>query len=287
MSRVALSLAWYYLCNLKLFIEKRKNMTDSNYPAFKILIAEDEDMMRERLISQLKQCYPQAQIVAIAENGNDAWDLWLEHEPDVVFLDIQMPGLSGLAVAERIRGRSHIVFVTAYDQHALQAFEHAALDYLLKPVTLERLEQTVKRLVNRVANAAKTPAIIPEQQSAALTSIENTQQSKSKPKWLRASVGKQIRLIHLNDILFLQSDTKYTRVVTKDGEAYIRTALKDLIELLDPEIFWQIHRGTVVNAHAIESAERIDNERLEVSIKHSTERLPVSRSFAYLFRESN
>ena len=269
-----------------------KTMNELTHPAFKVLIAEDEDMMRERLISQLKQCYPQAQIVAIAENGNDAWDLWLEHEPDVVFLDIQMPGLSGLAVAERIRGRSHIVFVTAYDQHALQAFEHAALDYLLKPVTLERLEQTIQRLVERLQNSGKTTTQYSENspsalQSEALNSIANANEKKSKPKWLRASVGKQIRLIHLNDILFLQSDTKYTRIVTKDGEAYIRTALKDLIEMLDPENFWQIHRGTVVNAHAIESAERIDSERLEVSLKNCTERLLVSRSFGYLFRESN
>lgn len=266
-------------------------MNESNQPSFKVLIAEDEDMMRERLISQLKQCYPQAQIVAVAENGNDAWDLWLEHEPDVVFLDIQMPGLSGLAVAERIRGRSQIVFVTAYDQHALQAFEHAALDYLLKPVTLERLEQTIKRLIERInanTSTSQTVAITENsKQSAALHSIASANEKKTSPKWLRASVGKQIRLIHLNDILFLQSDTKYTRVVTKDGEAYIRTALKDLIEMLDPEIFWQIHRGTVVNAHAIESAERIDSERLEVSLKNCAERLTVSRSFSYLFRESN
>lgn len=272
-----------------------KSMNDLSHPTFTVLIAEDEDMMRERLITQLKQCHPQAQIVAIAENGNDAWDLWLEHEPDVVFLDIQMPGLSGLAVAERIRARSHIVFVTAYDQHALQAFEHAALDYLLKPVTLERLEQTIKRLIERIQNTSKSASqtaenSVSKSHAEALNSIANvnqTSEKKTKPKWLRASVGKQIRLIHLNDILFLQSDTKYTRVVTKDGEAYIRTALKDLIEMLDPEIFWQIHRGTVVNAHAIESAERIDSERLEVILKNCTERLTVSRSFGYLFRESN
>jgi DNA-binding LytR/AlgR family response regulator len=266
-------------------------MTELTHPAIKILIAEDEDMMRERLISQLKQCYPQAQIVAIAENGNDAWDLWLEHEPDVVFLDIQMPGMSGLAVAERIRGRSHIVFVTAYDQHALQAFEHAALDYLLKPITLERLEQTVKRLIDRINTSGKATTQSSENSesdlhAAALNSIANVNEKKTAPKWIRASVGKQIRLIHLNDILFLQSDTKYTRVVTKEVEAYIRTPLKDLVDMLDPEIFWQIHRGTIVNAHAIEAAEKIDSERLQVCLKDCAERLTVSRSFGYLFKES-
>jgi DNA-binding LytR/AlgR family response regulator len=162
-------------------------------------------------------------------------------------------------------------------------------------VTLERLEQTIKRLIERIKdtnnpNATSSQTIANTQSSAqvaALNTIASATEKKTNPKWLRASVGKQIRLIHLNDILFLQSDTKYTRVVTKEGEAYIRTALKDLIEMLDPENFWQIHRGTVVNAHAIESAERIDSERLEVSLKNCAERLTVSRSFSYLFRESN
>jgi DNA-binding LytR/AlgR family response regulator len=268
-------------------------MTEPTKPHFTILVAEDEDQMRERLIAQLTQCCPQGQIVAVAENGNDAWDLWLEHEPDVVFLDIQMPGLSGLAVAERIRGRSQIVFVTAYDQHAVQAFEHSALDYLLKPVTLERLSQTTNRLVERlnslpVDSEKSAGSDQAKRQATALTAIAevNAKEKKSATKWLRASVGKQIRLIHLNDILFLQSDTKYTRVVTKEGEAYIRTPLKDLVEMLDTEIFWQIHRGTIVNAHAIEAAERIDSERLLVSLKDCAEKLAVSRSFAYLFRES-
>ena len=270
-----------------------KTNTEPTHTSFTILVAEDEDMMRERLISQLTQCCPDAKIIAVAENGNDAWDLWLEHEPDVVFLDIQMPGMNGLTVAERIRGRSQIVFVTAYDQHAVQAFEHAALDYLLKPVTLERLAQTVERLVERIKALGTTSSAPPEnkqseQQTAALNAIANANldEKKTATKWLRASVGKQIRLIHLNDILFLQSDTKYTRVVTKEGEAYIRTPLKDLVEILDAEVFWQVHRGTIVNAHAIESAERIDSERLQVCVKHCAEKLTVSRSFAYLFRES-
>lgn len=266
-------------------------MTEATKSNFTILVAEDEDMMRERLIAQLTQCCPQGKIVAIAENGNDAWDLWLEHEPDVVFLDIQMPGMNGLAVAERIRGRSQIVFVTAYDQHAVQAFEHAALDYLLKPVTLERLAQTTKRIVERFesssAEATKSGDQVQRQTSALNSIVEaNASEKKAPTKWLRASVGKQIRLIHLNDILFLQSDTKYTRVVTKEGEAYIRTPLKDLVEMLDAETFWQIHRGTIVNAHAIEAAERIDSERLLVCLRDCAEKLTVSRSFAYLFRES-
>lgn len=259
-----------------------------------VLVAEDEDFMRERLLAQLSKLWPQANIVAVAENGNDAWDMWLEHEPDVVFLDIQMPGMNGLAVAERIRCRSHIVFVTAFDQHAIQAFEQAAVDYLLKPVELTRLGIAIDRLQQRMERARTqgpndgTNQMDRKGLASAQAAIQAShQETKTAPlRWLKASVGKQIRLIHLQDVLFLQSDTKYTRVVTKDGEAYLRTPLKDLLEQLDPEIFWQIHRGTIVNAHAIQAAERIDTERWQVSIKSSNEKLNVSRSFSYLFRES-
>jgi DNA-binding LytR/AlgR family response regulator len=239
-----------------------------------ILIAEDEPLMRERLLAQLAQAWPQARVVAVAENGNDAWDEWLEHEPDVVFLDIQMPGLTGLEVARRIAERSHIVFVTAYDQHALEAFQRGAVDYLLKPVELAVLERTVDRLRRRV------------QPPAALAPVLNeiAQSAPQRLKWLKASVGRQIRLINVSDVLFLQSDTKYTRVVLADGEALIRMPLKDLLEGLDPELFWQIHRGTIVNAHAIAEVERAENERLNVLVKGSSEVLTVSRTFAHLFR---
>ncbi|MYN26440.1 LytR/AlgR family response regulator transcription factor [Duganella levis] len=241
-----------------------------------ILIAEDEPLMRERLLAQLAQAWPQGRVVSVAENGNDAWDAWLEHTPDVVFLDIQMPGLTGLEVARRIAERSHIVFVTAYDQHALEAFQRGAVDYLLKPVELTALERTVDRLRHRV----QAPAAL------ALAPVLNelARPAPQRLKWLKASVGRQIRLINVSDVLFLQSDTKYTRVVLADGEAVIRVALKDLLEGLDPELFWQIHRGTIVNAHAIAAVERAENERLNVLVKGSSEVLTVSRTFAHLFR---
>jgi DNA-binding LytR/AlgR family response regulator len=240
-----------------------------------ILIAEDEPLMRERLVTQLARAWPQARIVAVAENGNDAWDAWLEHAPDVVFLDIQMPGLTGLEVARRIAERSHIVFVTAYDQHAVEAFQRGAVDYLLKPVELPALERTVERLRRRTQRPATLAPVLDE----------IAQPAPQRLKWLKASVGKQIRLINVNDVLFLQSDTKYTRVVLADGEALIRIALKDLLEGLDPELFWQIHRGTIVNAHAIAKVERADNERLHLAIKGSKETLVVSRTFTHLFRD--
>lgn len=243
-----------------------------------ILIAEDEALMRERLLAQLAQAWPQARIVAVTENGNDAWDAWVEHEPDVVFLDIQMPGLTGLEVARRIAERSHVVFVTAYDQHALEALQRGAIDYLLKPVDIASLERAVARLKQRTQQA---PAAL----GRVLNEILQAKAPAERLKWLKASVGKQIRLINVSDVLFLQSDTKYTRVVLADGEALIRVALKDLLEGLDPELFWQIHRGTIVNAHAIAAVERLDNERLQVLVKGSDEVLAVSRTFAHVFRD--
>ena len=251
-------------------------MSLSDHPT--ILVAEDEALMRERLLAQLAQVWPHARLVAVAENGNDAWDAWLEHEPDVVFLDIQMPGLSGLEVARRIGERSRLVFVTAYDQHALEAFERGAIDYLLKPVELVALRRAVERLMRR--GSPQLPAL-----GTLLGEIAQAKAPVQRVKWLKASVGRQIRLINVGDVLFLQSDTKYTRVVLADGEALIRVALKDLLEGLDPEQFWQIHRGAIVNVHAIATIERIGNERLELTIKGSAEVLAVSRSFAHLFRE--
>ena len=227
-----------------------------------IRIAEDEPLMRERLQMLLAQAWPEARIVLVAENGNDAWDGFLEHEPDVVFLDIRMPGLSGLEVAERIGKRAHVVFVTAYDQYAVDAFDAGAVDYLLKPVQAERLQRALARL------RAALPA-----------------PPCDKLKWIRASVGKQIRLIDIDDVLFFQADTKYTRVVLAGSEALVRTPLKDLLGGLDPEQFWQIHRGTMVNVKAIEAAERIDAERMQVLVRGSTEKLPVSRTLTHLFRD--
>ena len=242
-----------------------------------ILVAEDEVLMRERLLAQLAIAWPDASIVSVVETGSDAWDSWLEHEPDVVFLDIQMPGLSGLEVAQRIGARSHIVFVTAYDQHALDAFDRGAADYLLKPVDQVRLARSVERIQRRLLQGPAALAPI-------LREIAQARAAPTPLQWLKASVGKQVRLINVGDILFMQSDSKYTRVVLIDGEALVRTALKDLLEGLDPDTFWQIHRGTIVNVHAIAAAERVDSERMQVLLKGSSEKLPVSRAFSHLFR---
>lgn len=246
----------------------------------RILIAEDEPLMRERLLDMLRECWPDADVVQVAENGNDAWDGFLEHEPDVVFLDIRMPGLSGLEVAERIGKAAHIVFVTAYDQYAVDAFDTGAIDYLLKPVQADRLERAIGRIRDKLAAPPADLGDILQRLKAALPDKQPEQL-----KWIRATVGKQIRLIDVQDVLFFQSDTKYTRVVMADSEALVKIPLKDLLGGLDRERFWQIHRGTVVNVRAIVAADRVDAERLEVIVRGCNEKLPVSRTFAHLFRE--
>ena len=245
-----------------------------------VLVAEDEPLMRERLLGMLATAWPEAQVVAAPENGIDAWDAWLEHEPQVVFLDIRMPGMSGLEVAERIGRRSHVVFVTAYDQYAVDAFDTGAVDYLLKPIQPGRLDKALARLREKLDTRPEDVSEVVQQVKAA-----SPQAKREKLKWLKASVGKQIRLIDVEEVLFFQADTKYTRVVLADSEALVRIPLKDLVGGLDPGLFWQIHRGTLVNVNAIKVAERVDAERMQVLLRGSSEVLPVSRSFTHLFRE--
>jgi DNA-binding LytR/AlgR family response regulator len=245
-----------------------------------ILVAEDEPLMRERLLQMLASAWPEAQVVLVAENGNDAWDGFLEHEPDVVFLDIRMPGLSGLEVAERIGTAAHVVFVTASDQYAVDAFDAGAVDYLLKPVQAERLERALTRLRHKLSAPPPDLGGLLRQLKAALPD-----QRPQQLKWIKATVGKQIRLIDVQDVLFFQSDSKYTRVVLADSEALVKIALKDLLGGLDGERFWQIHRGTVVNVKAVAAVDRVDAERMEVIVRGCSEKLPVSRSFTHLFRD--
>jgi len=246
----------------------------------KLLIAEDEPLMRERLVAMLETAWPEAKIALVAENGNDAWDGFLEIEPDVVFLDIRMPGLSGLEVAQRIGKAAHVVFVTAYDQYAVEAFDAGAVDYLLKPVEASRLQRALERLRSRLSAPPADLGDLLRQLKANLPVHE-----PEKLKMIKATIGKQIRLIDVNDVLFFQSDTKYTRVVLADCEALVKIPLKDLLGGLDSDRFWQIHRGTVVNVKAVAAVERVDAERLEVLVRGCSEKLPVSRTFAHLFRD--
>jgi DNA-binding LytR/AlgR family response regulator len=246
----------------------------------KILIAEDEPLMRERLLLLLQSSWNEAEVVMVAENGNDAWDGFLEHEPHVAFLDINMPGMSGLEVAQRIGTAAHVVFVTAYDQYAVDAFEAGAVDYLLKPIEPERLSKAIERIKQKIS---LHPSDLAEVLARIRTALPI--ETKRQLRWIKATVGKQVKLIDIDQVLFFQSDTKYTRVVLQESEAFIRTPIKDLLGQLDSDKFWQIHRSAIVAVSAIAAAERIDAERMIVLVKGTAERLPVSRSFTYLFRD--
>ncbi len=243
------------------------------------LIAEDEPLMRERLRDKLEEVWPELAIVAEAEDGDEALALFREHRPQIAFLDIRMPGRSGLEVAAEIGAQCHVVFITAYDQYALKAFEAGAADYLLKPVETDRLLAVRERMERKLA----TPPI---DMSALLAQLRSSIGVDSgRMKWVKAAVGKQVKLIPVDDVLYFQSDTKYTRVVLATGEALIRTPLKDLVSELDPEKFWQVHRGTIVNLEAVSGVLREDAERQFILLKNRQEKLPISRQFTHLFKQ--
>src|SRR4029453_10389336 len=225
-----------------LHVAKRGALMTSRVTA---LIAEDEPLMRERLKDKLREVWPELAVVAEAEDGDEAVAMFDEHHPQIAFLDIRMPGRSGLEVAAEIGGRCHVVFITAYDQYAVKAFEAGAADYLLKPVETDRLVAMKERMERKLA----TPPIDLSELVAQLRS--SVKGETGRMKWVKAAVGKQVKLIPVDEVLYFQSDTKYTRVVLASGEALIRTPLKDLLSELDPERFWQVHRGTIVNLDAV------------------------------------
>ncbi len=243
------------------------------------LIAEDEPLMRERLKEKLAEAWPELEVVAEAEDGDQAIALFNEHRPQLAFLDIRMPGLSGLDVAAAIGSECHVVFITAYDQYALQAFDAGAVDYLLKPVETERLHAMVERIRRKLGS----PPIDLTALVAQLRSAANA--GAPRMRWIRAAVGKQVKLIPVADVVYFQSDTKYTRVVLAAGEALIRTPLKELLAELDPEKFWQVHRGTIINLDAVSGVLREDAERQFVLLKNRQEKLPISRQFTHLFKQ--
>ena len=243
------------------------------------LIAEDEPLMRERLKEKLAEVWPELAVVAEAEDGDEALALFDVHRPQVAFLDIRMPGRSGLDVAAAIGAECHVVFITAYDQYALQAFDAGAVDYLLKPVETDRLHTMVDRLRRKIG----TP---PPDLSTLVDALRRSAPAPAaRMRWIKAAVGKQVKLIPVADVVYFQSDTKYTRVVLAAGEALIRTPLKDLLAELDPEKFWQVHRGTIVNLDAVSGVLREDAERQFVLLKQRQEKLLISRQFTHLFKQ--
>lgn len=257
------------------------------------VIADDEAHLRDYLEQQLAAVWPELRVVGRAANGLEALRLIDDEAPDVVFLDIRMPGLTGLDVAARLidsPAPPQIVFVTAYDQYAVQAFEHSALDYLLKPASLERLSKTVGKL--KAALATPVAAAPPMDALRVLLAQLGGPAALSTPapapaplQWIRASQGEQTRLIAVDEVLYFQSNDKYTSVVLADGECLIRTPISKLREQLDAQQFWQIHRSVIVAARHVAGTRHDFRGRLMVQLKDRTEQLVVSRNYADLFRQ--
>lgn len=248
------------------------------------IIADDERLMRDQLRMRLQDAWPELQIVGEAKNGDEAVHLVGELKPDLTFLDIRMPGKTGMEAARDIGDRSLVVFVTAYDQYAVEAFERGAIDYVLKPTEPDRLRVTVDRLKERLE---RPPANVNDSVSAMLSQLAEKIASP-KPKhlqWIQASIGQDLRMIPVEDILFFRSDEKYTSVQTSGFEALIRKPVRDLADELDPSLFWQIHRATLVNVNAIEGVTRDIRGRHLVMVKGRPEKLEVSRSFLHLFKQ--
>ena len=243
-----------------------------------IVIAEDEPVLRAELREKLLQLWPGLNIAAEAEDGIEALDALERFKPQVMFLDIEMPGLSGLEVARAASGRCHVVFVTAYNQHAVSAFEQGAVDYVMKPFGLARLAAAVSRVRARLDAA-------PADLANLLDVLREQGPQRGYLRWINASLGQNVRLITTSEICYFRADNKYTLVVTTDTEAPIRKTIRELVEELDPEIFWPVHRGLVVNANAIALAHRKLNGQFELRLKTRPETLAVSEAFAYRFRQ--
>ena len=281
-------------------VSDRPAQFDSAAPT--ALIADDEPLLRDSLQRSLGLLWPELRVVAQARNGREAVEMFEVHRPDIAFLDVHMPGLNGMEAARQIARQAHVVFVTAFEEYALQAFDRGAIDYLVKPVDEARLADTVGRLKERLAepprrtrgegSQAALEAVIDElarriarQPGAPASAAAGLATDTGPLQWIRASVGSTLKLIPVDDILFLRSDEKYTLVVTAEGEALIRTPIRELIERLDAQRFVQVHRSVVVNLHAISHVTRGPNETADLHLKARPEVLPVSRSYLHLFRQ--
>ncbi|CAJ0892169.1 Transcriptional regulatory protein YpdB [Ralstonia sp. LMG 32965] len=269
----------------------------------RLLIADDEPALAENLVAELTALWPDATLLPAVHDGQSVLDVIDDaadrEAPDVVFLDIRMPGLSGIDVARELSAREDrplVVFVTAYDQFALDAFEQAAVDYVLKPVQTERLAETVKRLKDRLGtrpngNAAATdPAQTLAELVERLAGLQGAAQTRATPqggylRFIKALVGQEVRFIPVDDVIYLEATDKYVNVVAGSGESLIRTSLRELLTQLDPEHFWQVHRGTVVNVAHVSSAVHLSLGRLGLKIRGRPETLPVARQYAHLFRQ--
>ena len=243
------------------------------------LIAEDELPQRRELRALLAELWPELDVVAECEDGLAALQALEQHRPQVAFLDIRMPGISGLEVARAAGDHCQVIFVTAYEEYALRAFDEGAVDYLQKPVARERLRRAVERTRARLGSGAQVD----------MTALIDMVQSRLAPggksiKWITASVGNTMKMFSIDEVLFFQAQDKYTRVVTADSEGHIRTPLKELVAALDSETFWQVHRSVIVRVGAIRTVEKEEDGKLRLTVRGHTEVLPVSSAFQYRFR---
>ncbi len=261
------------------------------------ILADDEELVRDLLKARLAQVWPELTIVAQASDGQEAIEMVAQYAPTFAFLDIRMPEKTGLQVAKIISERCHVVFLTAYDEYAVEAFERGAIDYMLKPVTVDRLQTTVERLKKRMlqqpVDLSQLLAQIESQRgmpampsSAAAPSIAS-KMPDAKPeqlRWIQASVGRELRVISIDDVVYFEADEKYVIVHTRDAEAVIRTPLKELVDGLDPELFWPVHRATIVNVRMIEAVEKDVLGRLSIRLRGMQKKLPVSRTHSSRFK---
>jgi DNA-binding LytR/AlgR family response regulator len=250
------------------------------------LIADDEPLLRQRLATLLERLWPDLRVVAGARNGAEALRLFEELQPQIAFIDVQMPGMNGIEVARAIGRRAQIVFVTAFDRYAVEAFRHGAIDYLVKPLDEERLADTVARLRERIArpNAAGS-----EELQAVLDRLAAQLRERAAPpprlQWIKAAVGGAVRLIPVDEVIYLKSDSKYTLVVWDGGEALIRTTIRELAESLDPQRFAQVHRSAIVCLDRVSHFRHGPGDGGEVHLKGRPDRVPVSRSYLHLFQQ--
>ena len=242
------------------------------------LIAEDEPLLAAEIREELSRAWPELDVSAVVHDGHAAVAAIERLRPQILFLDVQMPGLSGLEVARLCGTSAHVVFITAFDRYAVQAFEDGAIDYVLKPLDPARLARAVQRLKARLGSAPADLARLLDQLAQAPAAAE-------RMRWITVLHGRDIRFITVDEVICFEADSKYVTVVTADGESLITTPLKELLPGLDPKVFWQIHRGTIVNVNAIEVVRRLSNGRLEVRMKGLERPLPVSDRYVHLFRQ--
>lgn len=247
------------------------------------VIAEDEEPQRRKLIELLGEIWPELEIAAQCEDGLSALESVTSVQPAVAFLDIRMPGLTGLEVARAVSPGTHVVFTTAYDEYAVSAFERGATDYLLKPIKRERLEQSVVRLKDRIGSSSPNSTTI----GAIVDALQGRMPSRAtlgSIRWITGSAGNITKMFAIDEVLFFQAQDKYVRVATLEDEVQIRTPLRELLAALDPEAFWRIHRSVIVRAAAIHRIESDADGKLQLRVKGRTDVLPVSSAFQYRFK---